>query len=320
MSCFLSQGSTGDSRIELLERRLKYLGYYYGAIDDDYGPVLTESVQRYQSDNGLQVDCVGPITWNSLFPENTCPSNWLYQGCQGDNVKAQQVTLQALGFYQGCKQDGDFGPYMTQGVKDFQAAAGIIVDGIIGDQTIKAELTYHQTQAQPVSNGNCFESAQYTVWKQELNQNTRRTCGPFAVKEALFEWGLNPDIDTVVNYVNASYGYSGTDPDDILNGVPRLTAALGIPCKAYLQNHDEIGGYPGLGQVLADPNKTVMAHVAYKSSSCNHYHTPVKLCLSEQEIVIAENLHGAYETYSFNNYLPLIQNCSQKTWMIFEKI
>ncbi len=320
MSCFLELGSKGDDRIPLLEKRLKYLGYYQGIIDNYYGPMLSAAVQNYQRNKGLQVDCVGPITWASLFPANTCPSNWLYQGCQGDNVKAQQITLQALGFYVGYKVDGDFGPYMAQAVKNFQKSAGIIVDGIIGDQTIKAELTYKKPAAQPSTDKNCYESAQYTVWKQEMNPYTRRTCGPFAVKEAIFEWGLNPDIDTVMKAVNAQPGYAGTAPNDILNGVPKLTSAMGVPCKAYLLNHEEIGGFPGLGEVLADPHRTAVGHIAYKSSHCNHYHTPVRLCLNEQQIVIAENLHGAYETYSFGGYLPLIQNCAQKSWMIFERI
>ncbi|WP_286242216.1 peptidoglycan-binding domain-containing protein [Methanobacterium ferruginis] len=320
MSCFLELGSKGDDRIALLERRLKYLGYYRGVIDDYYGPLLNQAVQQYQANKGLQMDCVGPITWNSLFPSDTCPSNWLYQGCQGDNVKAQQITLQGLGFYTGYKVDGDFGQYMDQEVRKFQQATGIIVDGIIGDQTIKAELTYQKTAAKPVTDGNCFESAQYTVWKQEMNKYTRRTCGPFAVKEAIFEWGLNPDIDTVVKYINTQLGYTGTAPSDILEGVPKLTDAMSVPCKAYLMNHTEIGGFPGLGEVLADPKKTTIAHIAYKSSSCNHYHTPVKLCLNEKRITIAENLHGAYEKYSFAGYTPLIENCAQKTWMIFEQI
>jgi tagatose-1,6-bisphosphate aldolase non-catalytic subunit AgaZ/GatZ len=54
-------------------------------------------------------------------------------------------------------------------------------------------------------------------------------------------------IKTVVKAVNAQPGYDGTAPNDILNGVPKLTEAMGVPCKAYLLNHGEIGGFPGLG-------------------------------------------------------------------------
>lgn len=81
MTCFLQLGSRNDTRIPVLEKRLKILGYYKGKIDNFYGPVLSKAVQRYQKDKGLQVDCVGPVTWKSLFPSTSSSKSSSSKDC-----------------------------------------------------------------------------------------------------------------------------------------------------------------------------------------------------------------------------------------------
>lgn len=73
MSCFLDVGSKGE-KVNQLEAKLRDLGYYKGKVGDSYyGPVLRDAVRHYQGDHGLQKDCVGPITWNSLFSAAPTP-------------------------------------------------------------------------------------------------------------------------------------------------------------------------------------------------------------------------------------------------------
>ena len=59
----------------------------------------------------------------------------LYQGCTGNDVKTLQKNLKTLGYYKNGALDGIFGPMTNTAVRQFQKAAGITVDGIVGPQT-----------------------------------------------------------------------------------------------------------------------------------------------------------------------------------------
>ena len=59
----------------------------------------------------------------------------LYYGCTGNDVKTLQKNLKTLGYYKSGSVDGSFGPLTQTAVKQFQRAAGITVDGIVGPQT-----------------------------------------------------------------------------------------------------------------------------------------------------------------------------------------
>ena len=58
----------------------------------------------------------------------------LKQGSTGEEVREIQERLQIEGFYTG-PIDGDFGPGTDEAVKAFQRAAGLAVDGQVGDNT-----------------------------------------------------------------------------------------------------------------------------------------------------------------------------------------
>ncbi|WP_144933045.1 spore cortex-lytic enzyme [Paenibacillus sp. 32O-W] len=60
-------GSTGDDVYEL-QGRLKFLGFYHGNIDGDYGYLTLKAVKWFQGDFGLKVDgLVGPKTKLALW-------------------------------------------------------------------------------------------------------------------------------------------------------------------------------------------------------------------------------------------------------------
>ncbi len=262
-------------------------------------------------------------------------TNFLYRGKKDVKNFMVQMYLQVHGYYLGYKQDGVFGQYTESELKRFQKDHGLVVDGGVGCQTWPV-LVYPPCPPEwncpgcsvastpkpaPSSGTGCKVTQRMKVIKQEMNQVTRRTCGPASIVEALFEWGLTLDIDEVANYVKTAPGYAGTAPSAILEGVPKLTKKYGIPCKAYLKNHTELGGYVGLGDLLEDPNRTAILHIAYNANECNHYHAPMKVCFNSSLITIAENLHGQYEIFSFDDYLKrYIRRCSQKSYIIFEKI
>lgn len=56
---------------------------------------------------------------------------------RGDDVEQLQIRLARLGFHCG-KADGIFGPRTAAGVTDFQQNMGLTVDGICGDETVRA--------------------------------------------------------------------------------------------------------------------------------------------------------------------------------------
>lgn len=175
MSCFLQLGSKNDTRITTLERKLKTLGYYKGVIEADkgktpyYGPLLSQAVQSYQKKKGLQVDCVGPITWKSLFgntssttsTSNTSSSSSTgsYEGCKNTTLKKgstgacvtyAQIKLKAWGLYTR-QVDGDYGDYTVTAVKTFQELTGHTQDGVLGPKTWSSFLTYSTTSSSSTS-------------------------------------------------------------------------------------------------------------------------------------------------------------------------
>ncbi len=51
------------SKNQLIQMRLKELGYYNGQIDGSIGPLSLKAIKQFQDENGLEVDgIVGPIT------------------------------------------------------------------------------------------------------------------------------------------------------------------------------------------------------------------------------------------------------------------
>jgi len=72
-----------------------------------------------------------PATTNYLEP-----TTLLKLGSKGESVKWLQHNLNYLGFNCG-KVDGDFGNMTDKAVKDFQKKHNLIVDGLVGKQTVQ---------------------------------------------------------------------------------------------------------------------------------------------------------------------------------------
>ena len=84
---------------------------------------------------------------NAAAPsEPDAPSCWLGRNLKvtgpymrGDDVEQIQLALKSKGFDPGAI-DGIYGPYTERAVKAFQAQKGLMVDGIVGENTTKALL------------------------------------------------------------------------------------------------------------------------------------------------------------------------------------
>lgn len=160
----LKQGSRGDD-VKVLQGQLKQLNYMTVEPTGVFGSITNAAVRQLQRDKGLAVDgIVGAKTQAAVdaalgggasepnTPADPDPvvtpdpggnaaaltyARLLKRGTSGADVKAMQQVLNTLGFAVGTA-DGVFGAKTTEGVKAFQKAKGITVDGIVGKATVAA--------------------------------------------------------------------------------------------------------------------------------------------------------------------------------------
>lgn len=142
----------GDQGLDVkyIMQRLYDLEYYNKKVDEIFGSGMLKAVKAFQKKNGLTADGkVGPATLKALFsdsvldaddaipaPEEQIPEGrTMVKGDKGDDVKAAQIRLTILGYYDG-KLDGIFGKGTLAAVRSFQARNALTVDGKIGPRTL----------------------------------------------------------------------------------------------------------------------------------------------------------------------------------------
>jgi hypothetical protein len=121
----LRSGSSGTA-VRTLQYLLRASGRSVTA-DGSFGPATDSAVRSYQSTHGLSVDgVVGDNTWFSLLPV-------LRQGASGEAVKGLQRELVDAGY--SLTVDGSFGPTTYSAVRAYQSKTGLVVDGVVGNNT-----------------------------------------------------------------------------------------------------------------------------------------------------------------------------------------
>ena len=130
----VKNGSKGDL-VKLVQLMLNENGYNCGAADGIFGTNTEKAVEKYQRAKGLSVDgIVGNNTYAKLFTDCL-----LKNGSRGELVRQLQARLNEQGYGAG-NADGIFGSNTEKGVKALQSAAGITVDGKVGQNTWTALL------------------------------------------------------------------------------------------------------------------------------------------------------------------------------------
>ncbi len=145
----LRYGATGLD-VKYVMQRLFDLEYYNKKIDEKFGSGMLAAVKAFQKKNSLTVDgVIGPTTLKKLFSSSALDADdpippkeeeieegrTLSKGMKGEDVKAVQVRLVALGYYDG-KLDGVYGDGTREAVKLFQARNAVKVDGKVGPRTL----------------------------------------------------------------------------------------------------------------------------------------------------------------------------------------
>jgi hypothetical protein len=139
----IREGDRGPA-VEDVQRRLLLLGADLGAsgVDGVFLGATLAAVTVFQHLHRLDEDgLVGPQTWAALVDATfTLGDRLLYLRfpyLHGADVRSLQGALNALGFSCG-EPDGIFGAFTEGAVREFQGNAGIVADGIVGPDTVRA--------------------------------------------------------------------------------------------------------------------------------------------------------------------------------------
>lgn len=139
-SRILKNGALGKDVTVLQNRLAAYKKAYLNRRADGRFGLFTEgAVQLFQSDfPELVTDGVaGPDTYNKIFIHAPLGGRTLRLNDRGLDVYWLQYYLYQLKYYRG-EINGYFQPATFTAVKDFQTAAGIAIDGIVGPETYLA--------------------------------------------------------------------------------------------------------------------------------------------------------------------------------------
>ena len=209
----------------------------------------------------------------ALTQPSTRPT--LRRGSSGSDVQFLQQGLKDLGYDPG-PIDGIFGSLTERAVKDFQAANGLVVDGIVGKQTWAA-LTRNDSTPPPTGTSSRAELAQrilghgkITLWDHspvsssgsdgaDARSNMRDTADSRAAKRS--------------NYDNAPGGSVYLDTR-LLNGMLRLpdTYSFRVTSIAGGSHSSTSRHYAGVAMDIDEINSV---HV---NSSNPHYRALMQQC------------------------------------------
>ena len=136
--------------VKSVQRRLRELGFYNGSIDGKYGTGTMEAVRLFQQKNGLTADgLAGANTYRILYSDDALPAATtptpaptavpdttvtLRKGNTGAAVQQLQNALVELGYK--VNTNGTYNNETASAVKEFQAANGLIADGVAGPNTL----------------------------------------------------------------------------------------------------------------------------------------------------------------------------------------
>lgn len=136
----MSQLGDRGPEVTVLQERLIELGYFKGEISGYYGAMTDEAVKKFQQAKGLTPDgIVGTNTQAALEEPAVKESNkeTLRLGDRGEHVSNLQEKLATAGFAVS-SQKGSFDEETEAAVRQFQQTKGLMVDGIVGKQTLGA--------------------------------------------------------------------------------------------------------------------------------------------------------------------------------------
>jgi peptidoglycan hydrolase-like protein with peptidoglycan-binding domain len=158
-----------NPQIPGLQVALKTRGFYHGAVDGIAGPLTARAVRAFQRHAGLVVDGVaGPLTRGKLgrlgrplFGRRRL----IMRGAVGWDVSCLEFFLRSKGLHPG-RVDGHYTAATARAVRGYQHARHLIVDGIVGRQTLRSMgiLSVSRPRAAPVGGRRTSVRASLSFW------------------------------------------------------------------------------------------------------------------------------------------------------------
>ena len=208
-----------------VQRRLRILGHEL-LLDSVFGERTRAAVEAFRAAEGLPAgDEVDEPTWNALVDASfTLGDRMLYLRMphfHGQDVRSLQGILNILGFVTG-DPDGIFGAHTERALREFQASAGIVDDGIAGASTYDAVERLRHAWADKQAAGEVPD-------EQGRSAGLARAFEALQGMEACF-YGLDEEgreVSTrVANLARATVPGARVMCADELGGVPHQTMLL----------------------------------------------------------------------------------------------
>lgn len=185
----------------------------------------------------------GENTTKVIGTNNSTENQKMKLGASGDKVKEIQQWLTDYGYYTG-DIDGNFGASTDKAVRDFQTESGLIVDGVVGNDTKNAMDTWdkHLAQVQAAGEATTADTSSSSKTSTSKSTSSKKTYA------------------TAVRSYTKSYsskGYSG-DCWDVSNAMYAQLTSSGQRARivqyanSYVSNHRSVEVWNGNGWVDAD--------------------------------------------------------------------
>jgi peptidoglycan hydrolase-like protein with peptidoglycan-binding domain len=129
----LSQGDSGPE-VRTLQERLLELGYALAA-DGIFGPITRAVLVAFQTSRALRPTGMLDAETADALEEPEERGSVLRLGSTGPLVEQWQTFLQQQGLVEVGPVDGRFGPRTQAATRTFQAARGLVADGVVGPKT-----------------------------------------------------------------------------------------------------------------------------------------------------------------------------------------
>jgi len=139
---FLTEMSAGEGdtglNVYVLQSRLGQMGYFTGSRTACFGALTRQAVEAFQRDSGLPVTGqADAATWAAIYSRagaTETPADVMKFGDSGENVRAVQERLNALGFFDNA-MTGEYGYATETAVRLFQTAASLESTGLLDSET-----------------------------------------------------------------------------------------------------------------------------------------------------------------------------------------
>ena len=256
------RGAKGDD-VSALQQKLKELGYLTGAFSFCWSALTLKAVEAFQKDNGLEATGrVDEDTMAALNAKEIPARTSFARGDIGDDVKALQERLKALGYLEG-EADGNFGSKTEQAIRKFQQAKSIKVTGKADAETVKQIMGNEPAAAQPEQPA---ENAEASAGAQNL------LCGKLAytLPEGWYLVNKNTAA-TLAAQPDAAAVFAAAQGADFFQKCAQMETDEIYNAEGYMVMQVKNTGRMGQDQAVLDSAKDVFGESVRKEMQNNGY-------------------------------------------------